>query len=82
MLGDGWLAATLADLIEEFGSTFRAALAADPPRLLAQIITLLTELKMVVRVPGGVLALPLLARYRNAVMDVRRRTGEGGLFDL
>ena len=82
MLGDGWLAATLADLIEEFGSTFRAALAADPPRLLAQIITLLTELKMVTRVPGGVLALPLLARYRNAVMDVRKRTGEGGLFDL
>ena len=82
MLGDGWLAATLAELIEEFGSTFRAALAADPPRLLAQIITLLTELKMVARVPGGVLALPLLARYRNAVMDVRKRTGEGGLFDL
>ena len=82
MLGDGWLSATLAELIEEFGSTFRAALAADPPRLLAQIIALLTELKMVVRVPGGVLALPLLARYRNAVMDVRKRTDEGGLFDL
>jgi len=82
MLGDGWLTATLADLIEEFGSTFRAALTADPPRLLAQIITLLTELKMVATVPGGVLALPLLARYRNAVMDVRKRTNEGGLFDL
>lgn len=82
MLGDGWLTATLAELIEEFGSTFRAALAADPPRLLAQIITLLTELKMVARVPGGVLAMPLLARYRNAVMDVRKRTDEGGLFDL
>ena len=37
---------------------------------------------MVVRVPGGVLALPLLARYRNAVMDVRKRTDEGGLFDV
>jgi hypothetical protein len=37
---------------------------------------------MVATVPGGVLALPLLARYRNAVMDVRKRTNEGGLFDL
>lgn len=82
ILGDGWLTTALAELIEEFGSTFRAALAADPPRLLAQIIEFLTELKMVVRVPGGVLALPLLARYRNAVMDVRKRPDEGGLFDL
>jgi hypothetical protein len=29
-----------------------------------------------------VLALPLLARYRNAVLDVKKRTDEGGLFDL
>jgi hypothetical protein len=57
-------------------------MAADPPRLLERIVGLLTELKMVARVPGGVLALPLLARYRNAVLDVRKRTVEGGLFDL
>ena len=82
MLGDGWLTATLAELIDEYGSTFRAALAADPPRLLAQIIEFLTEVRMVVRIPGGVLALPLLARYRNAVLDVKKRTDEGGLFDL
>ena len=82
MLGDGWLTATLAELIDEYGSTFRAALAADPPRLLAHIIEFLTEVRMVVRIPGGVLALPLLARYRNAVLDVKKRTDEGGLFDL
>jgi uncharacterized protein (TIGR02678 family) len=82
MLEDSWLASTLADLLTEYGSTFRATLTADPPRLLAGVVGLLTELHMVVRVPGGVLALPLLARYRNAVLDVRRREPEGGLFDL
>jgi uncharacterized protein (TIGR02678 family) len=82
MLEDSWLTTTMAELIEQYGSTFRAALTADPPRLLDQVIVFLTELKMVVRVPGGVLALPLLARYRNAVVEVRKRTAEGGLFDL
>ena len=82
MLENSWLTATLAELIEQYGSTFRAALAADPPRLLDQIVVFLTELKMVDRVPGGVLALPVLARYRNAVVDVRKRSAEGGLFDL
>jgi hypothetical protein len=33
-------------------------------------------------VPGGVLALPLLARYRNAVVTRGTRKPEGGLFDL
>jgi hypothetical protein len=82
MLGDSWLTATMAELIEHYGSTFRTALAADPKRLLNQVVELLSELSMVIRVPGGVLALPMSARYRNAVVDVRKRTAEGGLFDL
>jgi hypothetical protein len=37
---------------------------------------------MVIRVPGGVLARPLLARYRNAVVTVRPTDRPAGLFDL
>ena len=67
---------------QAYGSTFRATLTADPARMLAAIIGFLTELRMVIRVPGGVLALPLLARYRNAVVTCGTRKLEGGLFDL
>ena len=45
-------------------------------------VGLLAEMRMVVRVEGGVLALPLLARYRNVVVQVRRRKAEPTLFDL
>ena len=44
---------------------------ADPDRLLAAAVQVLTDLAMVARVPGGLLALPLLARYRNAVVSIR-----------
>jgi hypothetical protein len=82
MLEDSWLTATMADLLSAYGPTFRATLTADPARMLAAIIGFLTELRMVIRVPGGVLALPLLARYRNAVVTRGTRKPEGGLFDL
>ncbi|MFM9701066.1 hypothetical protein [Streptomyces europaeiscabiei] len=43
---------------------------------------MLADLRMVYRVPGGVLALPLLARYRNVLFEVRRRKAEPTLFDF
>ena len=43
---------------------------------------LLAELDMIIRVPGGVLVRPLLARFRNAVVSVRPATEPAGLFDL
>ena len=55
---------------------------ADPERLLDSALALLAELDMIVRVPGGVLARPLLARYRNAVVSVRPATDPAGLFDM
>ncbi len=82
LLDDRWLTATLGELIGQYGPTFAGALRLDPPRLLREIVVLLTELKMVVAVDGGVLALPLAARYRNAVIDTRTRERDHGLFDL
>ncbi|MFC3896481.1 TIGR02678 family protein [Lentzea rhizosphaerae] len=82
LLENGWLAATMSGLVDRYGSTFAAQWRADPGRLLDAALGLLAEMRMVVRVEGGVLALPLLARYRNVVVQVRKRKAEPTLFDL
>jgi uncharacterized protein (TIGR02678 family) len=81
LVEDGWLATTMSGLLDRYGSTFAAQWRADPDRLLAAALELLAELRMVVRVPGGVLVLPLLARYRNVVVRVRMPATEPTLFD-
>lgn len=81
LIEDGWLATTMAALLERYGSTFAAQWRADPARLLTAALDLLSEFRMVVRVPGGILVLPLLARYRHAVVHVRKRATEPTLFD-
>lgn len=81
LLTDGWLAERMNELMQHYGTTFATQWRADPERLLARALDLLAELRMVARVPGGVLALPLLARYRNAVLRVRRRKSEPSLFE-
>lgn len=82
LLEQGWLRSTLKELIETYSTALSAAQVGDPDRLLDSALDLLTELDMVVRVPGGVLARPLLARYRNAVVSIRPATEPAGLFDL
>jgi uncharacterized protein (TIGR02678 family) len=82
LVEDGWLATTMSGLLDRYGSTFAAQWRADPARLLASALELLAELRMVVRVPGGALVLPLLARYRNVVVQVRRRAAEPTLLDM
>ncbi|MGW4128947.1 TIGR02678 family protein [Amycolatopsis japonica] len=82
LLETGWLTASMSRLVERYGSAFAAQWRADPPRLLGAALDLLADLRMVARVEGGVLALPLLARYRNVVFEVRKRKAEPTLFDL
>lgn len=81
LIESGWLATTMTELLERYGSTFAAQWRADPARLLTAALDLLSELRMVIRLPGGVLVLPLLARYRHVVVQVRRRAAEPTLFD-
>lgn len=84
LLEQGWLEHAVQDLVRDYGSTFAAVWSADPKRLTAAAVTLLAELSLVAAVPGGVLALPLLARYRNASIKVNLRSGRAdvSLFDL
>lgn len=82
LVESGWLHTTVAELLADYGHTFAASWAADPDRLLATALTLLQELRLLTVVPGGALVLPLLARYRNAVITVSPREKPGGLFDL
>jgi len=82
LLEAGWLRGAVDELLDTYGATFGAAWVADPDRLLAAAVHLLTDLSILTPVPGGVLALPLLARYRNAVVSIRQRPTPAGLFDL
>jgi len=81
LLERGWLELTVRELVAAYGSTFAAAWVADPDGLLDEALMLLADLRMVTPTAGGVLALPLLARYRNAEVRIGRRTiDEAGLF--
>jgi uncharacterized protein (TIGR02678 family) len=79
LLEAGWLESAMRGLVVRYGAGFGADWRADPPRLLDAAIALLAEHRIVEPVAGGVLALPLLGRYRNVVVAVRRR--EPTLFD-
>jgi len=81
LLTDGWLRNALSDVLERYGSTFAAQWRSDPNRLLDAALDLLSELRMAARIDGGLLALPLLARYRNVVVQIRRRKSAPTLFD-
>lgn len=80
LLEDGWLATTMHALVERYASTFAAEWRADPPRLLAAALDELAAHRLVEPMPGGVLALPLVGRYRNVTVRVKRR--EPTLFDV
>ncbi|EGX60929.1 hypothetical protein SZN_04828 [Streptomyces zinciresistens K42] len=72
---DSWLRGRLKDIIGEYGAGFAAGLRGDPDRLLDQALDLLGAMSLIVRVDGGALALPLLARYRGVTARVKTRTG-------
>ncbi|MBF6482534.1 DUF2398 family protein, partial [Nocardia cyriacigeorgica] len=68
-----WIDETVRALTDRYGATFAAQWQADVPGLTAEVIALLERLRLIVRAPGGVLALPALARYRGAVVTVRAK---------
>ncbi|KUO16818.1 TIGR02678 family protein [Streptomyces dysideae] len=71
---DSWLRGRLKEIIGEYGAGFAADLRGDPDRLLGQALDLLAAMSLIVRVDGGALALPLLARYRGVTARVKTRT--------
>ncbi|TQC45373.1 TIGR02678 family protein [Rhodococcus sp. WS4] len=77
---DEWIAGTVRTLSERFGRTFAAGWQADPDGLGRAALALLERLRLTASVPGGVLVLPALARYRGVVVTIRDRTPEIDLF--
>lgn len=70
---DGWITETVAAVIATYGRTFAAQWADDPGGLRTAAIDLLERFDLVIRVPGGLLIRPTLARYRGVVVTVRDR---------
>ena len=70
-LSDVWLRTELRKLVEDFGAGMAEKQAADPGRLLAEAVALLASAGLVARVDGGVLVLPLLARYRSVTAQIK-----------
>ncbi|MDP9799603.1 uncharacterized protein (TIGR02678 family) [Catenuloplanes nepalensis] len=74
LVTDAFLREATAEILSRFGSAFGAAWHADPDRLRAEAVALLARFGAVIPVPGGVLARPLIGRYRNTVAQVKQRT--------
>ncbi|HEV2635905.1 MAG TPA: TIGR02678 family protein [Actinocrinis sp.] len=72
-LSDAWLRACTVKLVADYGTGMSGDLRADPDRLCAQAVVLLASLRLVAPVDGGVLALPLLGRYRSVTAQVATR---------
>lgn len=72
-LPDAWLRATMRRLVAAFGMGMSSDLREDPDRLTGQAVALLASFRLVGPVPGGVLALPLLGRYRSVTAQVKTR---------
>jgi hypothetical protein len=70
---DAWLRTAMKQLMNTYGMAFAVAWRGDPDRLLSEALNLLASLRLVARVEGGVLALPLLARYRGTTAEVKPR---------
>jgi uncharacterized protein (TIGR02678 family) len=74
LITDSFLREATADILRTYGSAFGAVWHADPDRLRSEAVGLLVRFGAVVAVPGGVLARPLIGRYRGTVAQVRQRT--------
>ncbi len=77
LLADAWVRTQVTELCAVHGPSFTAELRADPARLAAAAVDVLVRFDLVRRVPGGIVPMPALARYRNIEV---RRPRQVGLF--
>lgn len=80
LIEDSWLTTVVDDLVERFGRTFAAQWQTDRDGLRVRAIALLHRLRLIHSVSGGVLVLPVIARYRDVMVSVRDRTPQDSLF--
>lgn len=82
-INDTLLASLTAQLYDDLGArTFTAQWEHDPAGLLRAAVSLLVDLRLVHRLPGGVLVLPAAARYRNISQALPRSHDPQLAFDL
>lgn len=82
-IDDTLLASLTTQLYDELGTrTFTAQWEHDPAGLLRAAVSLLVDLRLVHRIPGGVLVLPAAARYRNISQALPRSHDPQLAFDL
>lgn len=77
---DSFLREAVGGILRRYGSAFGAQWHADPERLRAEAVALLERFGAVTGVPGGVLVLPLVGRYRHTVAAVKQRAAAETLF--
>jgi hypothetical protein len=77
---DSFLRTAVGEILRRYGSAFGAQWHADPERLRTEAVALLERFGAVTGVPGGVLVLPLVGRYRHTVAAVRQRAAAETLF--
>jgi len=70
-LSEVWLRTELRKLVDDFGAGMAEKQAADPGHLLAEAVRLLASMGLVAKVDGGVLVLPMLARYRSVTAQIK-----------
>ena len=80
LIEDSWLTTVVDELVERFGRTFAAQWQTDRDGLRVRAIALLHRLRLIHSVSGGVLVLPVIARYRDVMVSVRDRTPQDSLF--
>jgi len=80
LIEDSRLKAMIDELYDELGpASFTISWQHDPGGLLDAAVSFLADLRLLRRVPGGVLMLPAAARYRNIklALPVVRHAGDG-----
>ncbi|CAB4896678.1 unannotated protein [freshwater metagenome] len=80
LIEDSWLVSVVDDLVDRFGRTFAAQWQTDRDGLRIRAIALLHRLRLIHSVSGGVLVLPVIARYRDVMVSVRDRAPQDSLF--
>jgi uncharacterized protein (TIGR02678 family) len=74
------LRSAVAGLVERYGASFKEDWRNDPEQLRAEAVDLLARFGCLRLVPGGVLVLPLIGRYRNTTATMKARSSPKGLF--
>ncbi|MGB3771876.1 MAG: DUF2398 family protein [Rhodococcus sp. (in: high G+C Gram-positive bacteria)] len=76
-----WVDRTVGALVDAYGRTFAAQWQSDRSGVRDAAVRLLSAMSLVAIVPGGLAALPALARYRGVVVTIREHAAVPDLFE-